>query len=1126
MNNNTRRINLTGIHAVNWYGYTHDFIPVAGNFLLAGVMGSGKSILMDLIQHVLVGNDKCRYNASATGAKSGRSFKGYCLGDLKTEVNDVPQYFRPKGGITLIALEFTWPGGTQTETWGFRAEWANATQNAPSRNDAFFVPTALAKSELVDAETKKPLDFAAFKELVKSHAGQIFDSFDMYRKTMANHNHLNFDRDTVDYLLPSAMSFTVMAGGFNRFCRSYILPEEPLKTADVRESYMAFQKLEADLVEIKDKVRRLEQIEDSFNKWEGATRDHRCFDFLQKEYAWKAAEDAKAANAAQLLKLEVEDKENADKLAAARIEEERLERVLMGIMTLFNATGEGAVFLRVKEENRGLAAEVERLKAIGKTVDDALKQRLNLTRKWLDCLKSSPFKIPASVISSAEATYQSLAAVTPDQIRERTQALANAISEAKAALDNSTKELCRSYEANRMEMNKLRATINSLSSGHLSENSTLLNALNGELPRRNGQPAARAIRELCEVTDERWRPALEVVFAQKFVVVVSDEDYPEADRIYYGLKGNAPMESLVIPSRMLQWKGTRHPESLASKLETDHPIARAFIDSRLGDIICVERREDMLDTATGHAVLPDGYMVRGTLNHRPRHYDNRPFIGKKGIEKQKGFLQDQHDELARANMLLQPSIDTLDRLKTAVDSGRLTVESIHDDLNEAARLPIVQQQLDDNISLLNRGRAAGFEEKEAEMDRVKQDQRDLKQKIADLNRASNEKEILRVRSLQDGLDAKAGSAKAAFDLKFNEVGATLDLTRKDEIVATFQASGYSNAQAEAYCEQQANSFNTKVSAFWIEVKSFRREMADRYPSMKDDPDYEIESKSNENYHNLLQRMAVKDMEDVQRKAAQERLNWQNLFRTTVASKLSSALRKADDLIALMKRLLHRPIGNHTYHISMTVNPDREYVMYRKLLEACAAAGEEGDLFAALETDVRKDVEALFDTLVMQPDSRTALQFLDYRNYHDYDLKVGDVNDPSASPISVDKQSSKMSGGENQSPYFISILACYLRAYRRHQSERTAGPSLCLVPIDEAFSKMSGDGIRHCIAALDDLGLQGFLSMSSGNIPYAVDGCDQVLTVTKKKTRNEYGDAVRNIAVSLTREEARGRYWKR
>jgi uncharacterized protein YPO0396 len=50
----SRAIKLTCIHAINWYGY-NDSLPVEGNLLLAGVTGSGKSILMDLIMTVLVG---------------------------------------------------------------------------------------------------------------------------------------------------------------------------------------------------------------------------------------------------------------------------------------------------------------------------------------------------------------------------------------------------------------------------------------------------------------------------------------------------------------------------------------------------------------------------------------------------------------------------------------------------------------------------------------------------------------------------------------------------------------------------------------------------------------------------------------------------------------------------------------------------------------------------------------------------------------------------------------------------------------------------------------------------------------------------------------------------------------
>ena len=122
---------------------------------------------------------------------------------------------------------------------------------------------------------------------------------------------------------------------------------------------------------------------------------------------------------------------------------------------------------------------------------------------------------------------------------------------------------------------------------------------------------------------------------------------------------------------------------------------------------------------------------------------------------------------------------------------------------------------------------------------------------------------------------------------------------------------------------------------------------------------------------------------------------------------------------------------------------------------------------------------------------------------------------------MDRHSGKFSGGENQSPYFVAILACYLRAYRRYERTRRDA-SLALVPIDEAFSKLSGERIRDCIGALQSLDLQGVFSMSSGNIPYAIDMCDQVTTVAKQEKTVGRRTTIRNVAVTMTREEALAR----
>jgi hypothetical protein len=133
--------------------------------------------------------------------------------------------------------------------------------------------------------------------------------------------------------------------------------------------------------------------------------------------------------------------------------------------------------------------------------------------------------------------------------------------------------------------------------------------------------------------------------------------------------------------------------------------------------------------------------------------------------------------------------------------------------------------------------------------------------------------------------------------------------------------------------------------------------------------------------------------------------------------------------------------------------------------------------------------------------------------------VGDPKRPELPPKSLNRHADKFSGGEKQTPFYISILACYLRAYKRHLPQRYTEPSIGLVPIDEAFSKMSGERITDAIRALRDTDLQGILSMSSGNWPYAIGECDQVLAVHQREIFSGGRKSIRNIAALLDRQQA-------
>ena len=79
-----------------------------------------------------------------------------------------------------------------------------------------------------------------------------------------------------------------------------------------------------------------------------------------------------------------------------------------------------------------------------------------------------------------------------------------------------------------------------------------------------------------------------------------------------------------------------------------------------------------------------------------------------------------------------------------------------------------------------------------------------------------------------------------------------------------------------------------------------------------------------------------------------------------------------------------------------------------------------------------------------------------------------------------------------------------------------------MPIDEAFSKLSGERIKDCITALKSLDLQGVFSMSTGNIPYALEHCDWLVGVIKEERRAGKRTEIRNIPFSVARDSDEAR----
>ena len=102
----------------------------------------------------------------------------------------------------------------------------------------------------------------------------------------------------------------------------------------------------------------------------------------------------------------------------------------------------------------------------------------------------------------------------------------------------------------------------------------------------------------------------------------------------------------------------------------------------------------------------------------------------------------------------------------------------------------------------------------------------------------------------------------------------------------------------------------------------------------------------------------------------------------------------------------------------------------------------------------------------RPEGVTLSDYVDYRTYLDYDIKV--TNRVTGQQAYLSRVSRDSSGGENQAPFYVAICASLLQIYQKSEN------SIRLVLLDEAFSKMTSDRIRPMMELFRRLQLQVLL----------------------------------------------------
>lgn len=101
------------------------------------------------------------------------------------------------------------------------------------------------------------------------------------------------------------------------------------------------------------------------------------------------------------------------------------------------------------------------------------------------------------------------------------------------------------------------------------------------------------------------------------------------------------------------------------------------------------------------------------------------------------------------------------------------------------------------------------------------------------------------------------------------------------------------------------------------------------------------------------------------------------------------------------------------------------------------------------------------------------KYADYRTYLSFEMEQI-VEGEERLVIGLSKMIKKNSGGEGQNPLYVALLASFAQAYHINLSPKLSRrPTIRLVVLDEAFSKMVAEKVASCDRIDKGAGLPGY-----------------------------------------------------
>lgn len=1059
---------LTRMKLINWHRFENCTIDFGDSTLISGENGAGKSTLLDAIQFVIT----CSANAfnKAAHENGKRKLTGY----VRCKTGRESRPYERTGEISAhIALEFYEEKKDRYFIIGAVVDSASEGQETTVRylidnkrltDDMFFkgnTPRSIAEFRTANKSIRQwcKTQIEA-KRMIKSRLGRIEDKF--------------FS------LIPKALAFKPI-DDIKDFVYSYVLDEKEVNIEVLRENVRSYQELQRTLESVKKRMEKLEQIDKLHDSVEDCMRKDRMYEFYlsqadvdiskeriqrlereiqtEKEHCSQVQKELQEVLAEKEQKLQIETnlrlelKQNQEFIA---LEEQKKERE------------------RLKEsENQALIEKKELLKSTKRALDGVYRLLeikdvdpcVEEYRKILEILDKTHDIVPAREVTEQVIRYkgdmygkvqQKMAEVKIRQSRQQ---------EEKLELEHKIEQLERKKLSYPPAVN------------------CVLEAIREEFARIGRKAEPYVLCETLEITDESWRNAVEgYLNTQRFYILVEPEHFDIALGIYDKLRREKKAYGAgLINTQNMETYEEAPAGTLASAVTSKNKYAKRFINMVLGKVQMCERYSDLKKYQTSITKECMRYQNRVASAIKPEIF-SVPFIGKHAFKVQLEQAKEQRTSLDERICATKEQLHALESVLAPLSTE--TDVDVKYRMEVLPRLYQIQMGIkvcDDHIRTLEKN--ATFLQKQIQLEalaslraELERKSGKLNQKIGDLNRiVENKKE-------QIALETNLQAEKQAYAAEIvSKVGDELILWKRD----------YEKQISDKSLEQFKENYSRRRKANETLKQTAENQMVSRMVEYKSEHGFGAAA-SMEGFPEfavVYDRLRTSEILEYEEKVESARAAAEEEFREQFLAKLQENMKQAQSEFKELNRAL-KDIAFSSEQYEFLYMPSKTYRNYYEMIMDDFNMVQGESIFSGIFHETHKAViEELFDRLAFQNDNqaKTLDEFTDYRTYMDYDIKIIH-SDGSYSYYS--KVCEEKSGGETQTPFYVTVAASFVQLYGNNIGGEAAG----LVMFDEAFNNMDDERIGGVLEFLKRLPLQIIIAAPPDKIQYIGPSMAETLLV--------------------------------